>query len=79
MRRHQLSFTIENFSENGNYDIRGYIDSNNPLKILQEMLKECHKIYGQDMSFEEFCHNIEQMEYNGIGITNVKVYDKKGL
>lgn len=79
MRRHQLSFTIENFSENGNYDIRGYIDSNNPLKILQEMLKECHKIYGQDMSFEEFCNNIEQMEYNGIGITNVKIYDKKGL
>ena len=79
MRRHQLSFTIENFSENGNYDIRGYIDSNNPLKLLQEMLKECHKIYDQDVSFEEFCHNIEQMKYNGIGITNVKIYDKKGL
>ncbi len=76
MRRHQLSFTIENFSENRNYDIRGYIDANNPLKVLQEMLKECHKVYGDDVSFEEFCHKIEQVEYDGISITDVKTYEK---
>ena len=73
MRRHQLSFGIENFSKDGNYRVRGYIDSNDPIKVLHDMLAECNKIYAPDKSFEDFCKSVETVEYDGIGRCDVSV------
>lgn len=75
MRRNQLSFRIENFDEEGNRDIRGYIDANSMKEVLHEMLIECHKLYYSEMSFEDFCKQVQTYDEQRFGVTEVKELD----
>ena len=77
MRRHQMSFTIENFSKEKHDRFYGYIDANSPIEILNQLLKECHDHYYKDMSFAEFCSKVTNFDDVRFGSTDVHSVDMK--
>ena len=71
MRRNQFSFRVENFSKDGNRQIRGYIDANSMQEVLHELLVECHKLYDKEMPFDEFCNQVQTFDEQRYGVTEV--------
>ncbi len=68
MRKNQLSFSLETFGDQTpnkkrNFKLHGYIDANNLEEVLNEQLKEIHKLFRPDMSFENFVEKIK--DFNG--------------
>lgn len=71
MRRNQFSFRVENFTKEGNRKIQGYIDANSMHEVLHELLVECHKLYGKEMSFDEFCNQVQTFDEQRFGVTEI--------
>lgn len=76
MRLHQLSLRVESFGESSTNNVQnkvtGYIDGNNIYEVLQEELKELHKIYKPDVTFSEFCDNVKNFNDERFGRTHIE-------
>lgn len=80
MRKKQLTIHLESFgdcSTNGSRNkICGYVDGNDIYEVLQETLKELHKVYKPNISFTEFCDNVKNAEYVRFGRTEINNYEE---
>ena len=81
MRKIQLSFKIDNFAEmapNGEHQvIKGYIDGNNIYEVLKEEIEALRGVYAKEISFAEFCQQIENFDGARFGATEVEAEDVK--
>lgn len=68
MRKYQFTFKMDVFSENGNNGIKGYVDANNAIEIMNELMAAMKTRYASDLSLDEFydkVRNFNQSERFG--------------
>ena len=62
MRRYQFTFSLEIFGEKGSEGIRGYVDANNIVEIMSELMGMMQRTFGSGLSRDEFYDRVKYFD-----------------